>query len=104
MSKKLFVVTTEVEAVVAAENEQEARRVAAHNWQDIAYEVELGSTSSWDARICTVLPFDWNDDCIPWGSSDGKTAGFYMKKIDTQWEEDTLAEKLEDTDNLEIDD
>ena len=76
--KKLFIVTTEIESVVLAENEDDAADIAAENYRDICSEVNLDYSTSWDARECGRLPQGWNNTCIPWGSEDDSMCGQYM--------------------------
>lgn len=59
--KKLFVVTTEVELIILAEDRAEAEKVA-----DSAMARDYGVTpGSWTAQPMTYIPGDWDTACVP---------------------------------------
>lgn len=108
MAKKLFIVRAEIETVVLANDENDAREVAVDNRDDIFSEAELSSPHSWDAQPCKILPSHWDEDSLPWKSYDyfdgDVTVGQYMKEAKAQLakEASDLAEEI--MANMEIDD
>ena len=80
MGKKLFIVTTEIESVVLADDEEDAAEVAAEYCHDICDEADLRSSFSWDARLCERLPQNWDVNSLPWGEDpEGEmSVGHYM--------------------------
>lgn len=80
MAKKLFIVTTEIESVVLAEDGDEASQVAADYHRDICDEANLYSAFSWDARECKRLPPNWDVNSLPWGDDENgeMPVGHYM--------------------------
>ncbi len=67
MTKQLYVVTTEIELVVLAENEQEARKVAA---KVDSFDLNIGHEMYWTAQPMRYFPGDWDGDALPYGKDD----------------------------------
>lgn len=67
MTKQLFVVTTEIEHVVLAENEQEARKIAA---AVDSFDLNIGHEMDWTAQPMRYFPGDWEGDALPYGKDD----------------------------------
>lgn len=77
----LFIVRTEIESVVVADDEDHACEVAAEWKNDIADEADLYSWVAWDAQeIKSVkqLPQGWSVDSLPWGSDDDVPVKEYL--------------------------
>lgn len=78
MTKKLFTVSLDVEAVVAAESKEEAKQVAYDNWR----EIQKGTLQSPEDWTCCRegnwwLPADWENDSVPYGEDGDKTIAEY---------------------------
>lgn len=65
--KKLYNVTIEVEVVVVAESESDARKHA----QDAIDEVSFENDVDYDVRELVYLSGNWDLNCIPFGDRDG---------------------------------
>jgi hypothetical protein len=67
MTKQLYVVTTEIEHVVLADNEQEARKIAANV---DSFDLNIGHEMHWTAQPMRYFPGDWDGDALPYGKDD----------------------------------
>ena len=60
-SKKLFVVTAEIEVIVLAESREEAEKITNEQRLHDVAQGELG----WHAQEMTWIPADWDISCLP---------------------------------------
>jgi len=68
MTKKLFVVEIATEIVVFAEDKKDAEKIAAEARRDLS-----NSDFGFEAALFMCMPCDWDANCQPFGSIDGKT-------------------------------
>jgi hypothetical protein len=67
-SKKLYVVSTEVDVVVRVESREEAQRIASD--QCASDLMQSNVAADWNATEMMWLPGDWDLDCLPYGDGD----------------------------------
>jgi len=67
-SKKLYVVSTEVDVVVRAESREEAQRIASD--QRASDLMQSNVAADWNATEMMWLPGDWDLNSLPYSDSD----------------------------------
>lgn len=89
MSKKCFVARIEVEALIVAEDEKEAREVGLD-----ALREEINNLNEYDVdlSIATALPNDWTDNCCVYGTDEDLEAGDALK-LNSKYDIDKELEK-----------
>jgi hypothetical protein len=77
MAKKLWCATYEINVLVAAETEEEAKQTVWNHFYDIKSDIDA---EHFDIALATELPGDWEDDSIPFGADGDKTVGEYFEE------------------------
>jgi hypothetical protein len=79
--KKLYKVAIEAFAVVVAEDEKEACRIARHYGSEIMKSEGDSAQCICEIKSISDLPYLWNSDCLPYGTNEDKTIFDYLFEV-----------------------
>lgn len=78
---KLWKATAELIYLIAANDENEAYKIANDAWLDVRRDQEPSIWIGGEIKEEKQLPDDWTVDCIPYGSFDDREVGEYLDAV-----------------------